>query len=100
MTVNRKFRLCEDCAINDCLSCYESDCDCNLNDHRLPRELVRARANYCRALTRHHNEQARGLTDISVKQTRRMYHACQAVPRAYRKLQDLLATMVVQVQVV
>jgi hypothetical protein len=96
MEVNQKFRLCEDCAINDCLSCYESDCDCNLNGHRLPRELVRARANYCRALTRHQTEQARGLTDISVRQTRRMYHASMALPRAYRKLQDALD--VVQVQ--
>jgi hypothetical protein len=29
-------RVCEDCSapVNDCDSCYESDCDCNLAGHR------------------------------------------------------------------
>jgi len=26
--------LCEDCCNGDCDSCYESDCPCNLTDHR------------------------------------------------------------------
>lgn len=84
----KEMRLCQDCMINDCDSCYESDCECNLAGHRLPREIARARANYLRARTRHENEQRKGLTDGSVRQTKRMYLACQAVPRAYRKLQD------------
>ena len=33
----RKLNICEDCRppVNDCDSCYESDCDCNLSGHRL-----------------------------------------------------------------
>lgn len=27
--------LCEDCQINRCGDCYESDCDCNLASHTL-----------------------------------------------------------------
>jgi hypothetical protein len=28
--------ICEDCRLDDCDSCYEWDCDCNLANHKLP----------------------------------------------------------------
>ena len=50
--------------------------------------LKQAEANYKRARTRHENEQTRGRTDLSVRQTRRMALAVASAMRARRKLDD------------
>jgi hypothetical protein len=51
-------------------------------------ELHNAIVNYKRARTRHENEQTKGQRDISVKQTKRMYHAVGTMQRAYHRLKD------------
>lgn len=50
--------------------------------------LKQATINYKRALTRHQNEQLKGLTNMSCQQTRRMYLAVQALQRASFELTD------------
>ena len=50
--------------------------------------LEQAERNYKRARTIHEKEQEKGLTDGSVRQTRRMYFAVCSMQRAYRELQD------------
>lgn len=50
--------------------------------------LQRAQINYKRARTRNANQQARGLRDMSVRQTRRMASAVYAFQRAYFELRD------------
>jgi len=50
--------------------------------------LRQAEINYKRARTRHDNEQAKGLTDGGVKQTRRMYFAAENLRAAYFRLND------------
>lgn len=50
--------------------------------------LYQARANYLRAETIHEREQARGKSDGSVRQTRRMALAVASLQRAYRRWQD------------
>ena len=44
--------------------------------------LEKAEANFKRAQTRHHNEQERGASNLSCKQTLRMYRASEALRRA------------------
>jgi len=34
------YKLCIDCEQNDCDSCYEIDCDCNLQSHTLATALL------------------------------------------------------------
>lgn len=51
-------------------------------------ELVKAERNMKSAQTRHDNEQRKGLQDISVKQTRRMYNAVTNLGHAAFRLKD------------
>jgi hypothetical protein len=60
----------------------------NPNHCRYCGELHKAIVNFKRARTRHFNEQAKGACDLSVKQTKRMYHAMGAMQKAYRRLVD------------
>ena len=40
--------LCEDCQLNNCDECYESDCDCNLADHTIaPALLIKQAFEFC-----------------------------------------------------
>lgn len=50
-------------------------------------ELELARIAYKRARTRHENEQAKGLRDIGVRQTRRMHFAAENLRHAYGRWQ-------------
>jgi len=52
------------------------------------RDYLKALTEHKRAHTIHDREQARGMHDLSVRQTRRMALAVARTQRAYRKLAD------------